>query len=184
MKVAIDAGHGKNAKGGYTGARANGLIEDILAFDIATRIGHHLRLLGSQTAMTRPGVASVGLAERARIARANRCDLFLSIHLNAGLASARGAEAFVVDGDARSAKLAARLLEAVKGCGFRVRGVKPSSATHLGGLTVLNRTYKTMPAVLLEVGFLTNPSDAKLLSDKYVREKVARGIAKAISELS
>ncbi len=180
MKAAIDAGHGKNSNRRYTGARGNGLIEDVVAFQIATRIGHHLRLLGVQTVMTRPGASSVVLAERARIARANKCDLFLSIHLNAGPASAHGAEAFVVDGDTRSGRLARRLLEAVKECGFEARGVKPSSATHLGGLTVLNRTYRSMPAVLLEVGFITNPSDAKLLSDRHVREKVAEGVAGVI----
>jgi len=182
MKAAIDAGHGK-LDGRYRGAQANGIVEDILAFDIATRIGHHLRLLGVQTAMTRPGAACVGLVERASTALRQECDMFLSVHLNAGPASAHGAEAFVFDGDSRSAKLAARLLEAVKPCGFAVRGVKPASASqHKGGLTVLTRTHKAMPAVLLEVGFLTNPSDAKLLSDRHVRERVAGEIAKAIAK--
>ncbi len=180
MKAAIDAGHGKNPAGTYTGAQANGITEDILAFDIATRIGHHLRALGIRTVMTRPGVSSIGLAERARIARVQKCGMFLSIHLNAGPAAAHGAEAFAVDGDSRSAAFAMKLLEAVKNCGFEVRGVKPSSATHVGGLTVLNRTWRTMPAVLLEVGFLTSPSDAKMLSDRRVRENVAEEIAKAI----
>ena len=90
-------------------------------------------------------------------------DLFLSLHCNASVdASASGSEALVFSRFGTSYSIAEVLLTALtEATGLRNRGVliRP-------GLYVLRRTR--MPAVLLELGFITNPSDAALLRDNPV----------------
>lgn len=176
-KVALDAGHGASRGLPFSGAHGSGLVEDELAFDFVTRIGHHLRLIGYDTVITRPDGRLVALATRGKRAIDGHCDLFLSIHLNAGPASGNGVEAFVAEGDSRSRILAERLVDAVSKHGMRNRGVKWDSQSECSRLRVLRDTYRHMPAVLLEIGFLTNAHDARLLADKHFREAVAQEIA-------
>ena len=52
MKIALDAGHGASRGHQFTGAHANGLIEDDLALDFVIRIGHLIRLAGHDTLIT------------------------------------------------------------------------------------------------------------------------------------
>ncbi|MCL5105527.1 MAG: N-acetylmuramoyl-L-alanine amidase [Armatimonadetes bacterium] len=176
MKVALDAGHG-----GRTGAMANGLIEDELALDFVKRIGHHLRASGHQTVCTRADEKFVPLQARGRLAVAEDCDAFLSIHFNAGPASARGVEAFIALGDNRSRTLAERLVDAASSLGLKTRGVKWDSQSQHTRLKVLRDTYRVMPAVLLEVAFLTSAHDSRLLKGPEFREAVAKKIAETLT---
>ena len=178
MRVCLDPGHGGN-----TGARGNGLIEDALALDFARRIGHHLRLRGWETVMTRGDDRFVTLASRGALAVRTKCGLFLSIHLNAAASpSARGCECFAAAGDERSLKIAARLTAALSSMGLKNRGAKYDTQSAHGSLRVLRDTYKNMPALLLEIGFLTNKADAELLGDKFFRERAAVAVAEVISQ--
>ncbi len=180
LKVALDAGHGVLPGILYTGAIANGLVEDELTLDFVKRIGHHLRAAGHDTVVTRADGRVVSLVERVRIARSARCDVFVSIHCNAGPTSAHGAEAFIAAGDQRSHALATRLVKALVRRGLRNRGVKTDSQSQHSRLAVLHGTYRYMPAVLLEVGFLTNKRDAEMLRDANWREETAKELAEAI----
>ena len=177
MIVALDAGHGARRGHPFTGACAKGLVEDELALDFVGRIGHHLRKAGHQTLYTRADENLVPLSRRGKLAAARGCDMFLSIHCNAGPRSASGPEAFVVKGDRRSRKIASELVEAVVEHGMRSRGVKWDSRSQHSRLRVLRDTYRHMPAVLLEIGFLTNDHDAELLKDRFFREAVAISVA-------
>lgn len=177
MKAALDAGHGAHRGRTFTGARANGLVEDELALDFVRRIGHHLRIAGHQTVYTRPDARLVPLSSRGRTALETGCDVFLSIHCNAGPAQANGVEAFVARTDTRSRALAQALADAVSRCRMNSRGVKWDSQSQHRRLRVLRDTYREMPAVLLELGFLTNADDASLLKDRYFRESVSISIA-------
>lgn len=178
MKVALDAGHGARIGRPHTGACANGLVEDEVAMDLVRRVGHHLRAAGHKTVLTRPDERLVSLAERARIARANRCDLFVSIHCNAGPPAACGVEALVAEGDQRSRKIASVLVETLARRGLRNRGVKWDSQSQHSRLAVLRGTCRHMPAVLLEIGFLTNLCDAGLLKQPRWREETAMALAR------
>lgn len=180
----MDAGHGASRGRAFTGAHANGLVEDDLAFDFGTRIGHHLRLAGYETALIRPDARLVALATRGKRAIDGQCDLFLSIHHNAGPSGARGAEAYAAHGDERSRKLAERLLDTLHTCGLRNRGVKWDTQSRYRRLRVLRDTFRHMPAVLLEIGFLTNVSDAAMLRDRHFREAVASEIVEGIAGLT
>jgi len=180
MKVALDAGHGARGGRSFTGARANGLVEDELALDFVRRVGHHLRKAGHETVYTRSDRNLVSLSLRGRIACEAECDAFLSFHCNAGPQQANGVEAFVARGDERSKALARTLVDTVAQCGMNSRGVKWDCRSQHRRLRVLQDTYRTMPAVLLELGFLTNPDDASLLKNRFFRESISRSIADAL----
>lgn len=180
MKVALDAGHGARNGRSHTGAAANNLIEDVIALDLVKRIGHHLRAAGNETIYTRAGEALVSLTQRARIAKANRCNLFLSIHCNAGPSSAGGVEAFVAAGDERSRNIAKGLVSKIVKLGLAERGVKWDNHSQHPRLAVLRGTYKAMPALLIEIGFLTSSHDSALLHDANWREQLAISIANVV----
>lgn len=180
-RIALDAGHGASRGRPFSGAHANGLVEDDLALEFVVRIGHLLRQAGLQTVVTRSGADLVPLASRGKKAVESHCDIFLSIHHNAGPAQAKGIEAFVAEGDRRSRLLAERLLDAIRKHGIANRGVKWDSQSQYSSLRVLRDTYRHMPAVLLEIGFLTNAGDARLLADKHWREAVAAEIVEGIT---
>lgn len=180
MKIALDAGHGSRPGRPHTGAAANGLVEDEVALDMVARIGHHLRRAGHLTHCTRPGAELVPIAERARGARTHGCDLLLSIHCNAGPPAARGVEAYAAEGDERSRAVARRLVDAVSRHGLAGRGVKWDSSSQHSRLGILRGTYRRMPAVLLELGFLTSSHDSARLADKAFREAAALSLARAI----
>ena len=181
MSIALDAGHGARPGRANTGAAANGLIEDEIALDMVKRIGHHLRAAGHQTIITRPNKDMVSLNRRAWLARFHRCDLFLSVHCNAGPVSASGVEEFVVRNDKRSYAIARGIIKPIVGLGLCSRGVKWDDQGQHPRLAVLRGTYLQMPAVLLELGFLTNAKDAALLRDRKWRERAAIAVADAVS---
>lgn len=181
MKIALDAGHGASRGHPFTGAHANGLIEDELALDFVTRVGHHLRLIGHETVIVRPDANLVALATRGKRAIDAHCDLFLSIHHNAGPAQAHGVEAFVAEGDTRSRRIAEAMLCLISEHGMSNRGVKWDSQSQYSRLRVLRDTHEHMPAVLLEIGFLTNAQDSRLLGDNHWRETLASEIVEGIS---
>ena len=107
--------------------------------------------------------------------------MFLSVHCNAGPKAAHGVEAFVAKGDRRSRKIAAALVDAVAEKGMNHRGVKWDCRSQHSRLRVLRDTYRHMPAVLIEIGFLTNSDDAALLKNRFFRDAVARSLAKSLA---
>jgi N-acetylmuramoyl-L-alanine amidase len=180
VKICIDAGHGLT-NGRPTGAVGNGIIEDGWAYVFSKRLAHYLRKNKHSVVLSRPGFNNVDLDIRAKTAVGAQCELFLSIHLNAANSDdANGVEAFIVDNDQRSKTIAEKLVGVVANAGLKNRGVKPDEQSHVGKLAVLRNTYKKMPAVLLEVGFLTNKFDASKLTDPRWVENLACTIAKSI----
>ena len=178
MKICLDAGHG-----GDTGARGHGLIEDRLALDFVTRVGHHLRAKGVETVLTRTGADFVTL--QARPPKAAGCDMFVSFHCNAAASPlARGCEILVAEGDERSKAKAKVVLDRIcAGGAMKKRSVKWDSQSQHRSLYVLRHTYRQMPAMLIELGFLTNVGDVSWLNSKEWREAISIKIAKALTEV-
>ncbi len=186
MRVAVDSGHGREKTGKWNGASGNDIIEDVLVLDFAKRLGHYCRARGAQTVFTRETENIVTLGSRGQKAVRARADLFISIHANAfSQTSANGAEVFVVAGDMPSERIAQSVLAAVCGVGhngrfLHSRGVKADSSGQHKSLRVLRDTYRSMPAMLLELGFLSNPGDAEMLKSARWRESVACVVAGAL----
>lgn len=181
MRVCLDAGHGYK-RTLPTGARGNNLIEDDVALKFCDRLGHYLRVKKVEVVFTRPDRNFVELKARSKIAKQEKCDMFVSIHCNAaGSPDAHGVEALVVVDDKRSHTIAEGLFAVLVQAGLSKRGVKWDNQGQHSSLYVLRNTYARMPAVLLEVGFLTNRDDATRLKDKEWLEKLACNLANVIA---
>ena len=175
IKIYIDQGH--NPVNPNAGAEGNGLREQNLVYEIGQQTAALLRRSGNyEVRLSRPtpetqlGTSnSTSLRRRAEDANAWGADWFLSLHTNASeLAAATGSEAFVYANGTPAARLATDILVALQEeTGLPNRGVftRPS-------LYVLKRT--AMPAILLELGFITNPRDARLMLER--PELFAQGI--------
>lgn len=164
IKIYIDQGH--NPQNPNAGAEGNGLREQDLVYTIGQETAALFRAQGYDVRLSRPtpetqlGTSNAtSLASRVGEANSWDADYFLSLHTNASeIPTASGSEALVYRTDSVAGQLGASLLEGLAAStGLPNRGVIPRP-----NLFVLRRTR--MPAVLLELGFITNPNDAALLS--------------------
>ena len=164
IKIYLDQGH--NPDNPNSGAEGNGFREQDLVYAIGQRTAAMLRGYGFDVRLSRPTPdtqlgTSVATSLAARVNDANvwGADYFISLHCNASdVTAASGSEAFVYRRNTDAEWLAYRLLEGVTDAtGLPNRGI-----TARPGLYVLRKTR--MPAVLMELGFITNPGDAALLA--------------------
>ena len=178
IKVYIDQGH--NPRNPNAGAEGNGLREQDITYDIGLRVAARLRARGIETRLSRPNASTQlgtsnasSLAARVNDANSWNADYFVSLHTNAAAnTSASGSEAYVYRNSGSAASLARNILTQLNiSTGLKNRGVfsRPT-------LYVLKKTK--MPAVLVELGFITNQSDAALMRDS--PELFAEGVANGI----
>ena len=167
--IVLDAGHGGFDRGGVPGQR---ISEKDKALDVAQRLKRILQAQGYRVVMTRDSDVFIPLGTRCAIANNYRDANFVSIHFNcAPRAGANGIETYYYRGD--SAGLAASIHR-------NVVSISPSENRGIRrrGFYVLRRT--AIPSVLVECGFLTNPTEGRLaLSPEYrqnLAEQIARGI--------
>ncbi len=167
--VVIDAGHG----GHDTGARSRwaGLEKDA-ALDTALRLDPKLRAAGFHTVLTRRGDYFIPLGQRTRISNSQDNAIFVSVHYNdAPSRSASGVETYYRSKPSR--KIAERIQSAICGLpGVSSRGVKTAN------YWVLRRNE--YPAVLVEGGFLSNPTEGRRCAQPGYHEALASAIAAAI----
>ena len=171
--VVVDPGHG----GPDPGAVGIGEIyEKDIVLDISLQVASLLENQGIQAILTRQTDMDLGLQPRVDLANRARATLFVSIHANAISMSrpeVNGIETFHVAGSAEGQRLAEHIQQQLlAGTGMRDRGVKRAR------FYVLVRT--SMPAVLVEVGFVTGQEDALRLSDPATRTQMAQAIVQGI----
>ena len=175
MIIFIDPGHGGNDSGAVG---PTGLMEKDVNLSISLIVSQMLEKHGVDARLTRSDDRRVELLERVNIANNNKGDYFISIHMNsASNATANGTETFAYHKSALGNRLA-KLIQSnlVKEIGLANRGVKNRD------LLVLRET--NMPAALVEVAFINNPEEEKLMRDKNFIKKAAVGIVKGILEFS
>lgn len=170
MKVCIDAGHGGKDPGAVNGKR----YEKNDTLKLAIRVGKVLKANGIEVTYTRTKDVYHSTGKKAALGNNYKADYFISIHRNAAiLKSARGAETFVYAKNGKRYEMAKKIQQLLENEGFRNRGVKKSKR-----FTVLKNTK--MPALLIEVGFISNKKDNQLLDSKF--NQIADCIAKGIVE--
>jgi N-acetylmuramoyl-L-alanine amidase len=167
--VVIDAGHGGHDRGGVPGQR---IAEKDKTLDVAQRLRQILQADGYRVVMTRDRDVFVPLGTRTAIANSYRNASFVSIHFNCSTrAGANGIETYYYRGD--SAGLAASIhRNVVAGAPTENRGIRRR------GFFVLRRT--AIPSVLIECGFLTNPTEGRLAQSDSYRQRLAEQIARGI----
>ncbi len=179
IKFYIDQGH--NPRNPNAGAEGNGLREQDIVYRVGIELAELLRQNGNfdvrlsrptpETQLGNSNTASL----RARVADANAwgADYYLSLHTNAATSSAAsGSEAFVYAAPSPAENLANDILESMTA----ITGLSNRGTFVRNGLYVLRKT--TMPAILLELGFITNPGDAALMNEN--PQLFARGIYQGI----
>jgi N-acetylmuramoyl-L-alanine amidase len=169
VTVVIDAGHGGYDRGGIPGQRVS---EKEMTLDVAQRLSKILSAKGYRVIMTRNSDVFVPLGTRVAIANSYRNAIFVSIHFNSATRSgADGIETYFYGRD--SLALASAIHHYVSGgAPSDNRGVRRR------GYYVLRKTK--IPAVLVECGFLTNPTEAKWAQSASYRQKLAEWIADGI----
>jgi N-acetylmuramoyl-L-alanine amidase len=167
--IVLDAGHGGYDRGGVPGQR---ISEKDKTLDVAQRLRRILQADGYRVIMTRDSDVFVPLPTRVAIANSYRGASFVSIHFNcASRVGANGIETYYYRSD--SASLAASIhRNVVSGAPSENRGIRQR------GFYVLRRT--AIPSVLVECGFLTNPTEGRLALTGDYRQRLAEQIARGI----
>lgn len=168
--VVIDAGHGGYDRGGVPYQKIG---EKSLTLDVAQRLRRVLQSQGYRTVMTRDSDVFISLGQRVAIANSYSNAIFVSIHFNSAPRwSANGIETYYYRSDASS--LAASIhRNVVAMTSSENRGIRRR------GYYVLRRT--AIPAVLVECGFLTNPSEGRNALNAGYRQRLAETIARGIN---
>jgi len=181
IKIAIDAGHGGHDSGSKL-IIAPYTQEKMLTLQTAKAVDDLLTNWGYDTFLTRQKDIFVPLQQRSLLARKNHCTLFVSIHYNSTPkpTKASGVEVYYYTRtnphrSKASKTLASSIANRVSYVSKNTsRGVKP------GDFAVIRET--NIPAVLVEVEFLSNPNEAKKLSNKNYIELLSWAIAKGVED--
>lgn len=181
--IVIDPGHGGRDGGAVS---KGGVVEKEVALAIALRLRDYLQESGALVIMTREtdrDLADEGtrrrksqdLMRRAHLVKTSHANLFVSIHLNA-VPSPRwtGAQTFYHPKLEANKKLAQQIQSEL------VRNLANTKriAKQIGDIYVLKQS--SVPSALVEVGFLSNPGEARKLADPRYQEKMAASIYNGI----
>lgn len=193
--ICLDAGHG----GKDPGNRAGGQQEKDYVLRLTMELRDQLRKAGYKVVLTRSTDTFLELSDRAAVARRAGADLFLSIHFNGagtGSATARGSEVYAMtpvgsastnargegsksavsagnQSDAKNLVLAFQIQKALIGqLGSEDRGVRRAR------FEVLREA--SMPAALIEAGFLSHPDEGKKILTADYRRKMAKAIVEGV----
>ena len=179
--ICLDPGHGGDDYGTHSIERPR-YHEKYLALATALMTQDHLEKMGYRVILTRKDDGFVSLDDRVKIAHQKKADLFVSIHFNS--APNRGASGVEVYhyklGKERwrgetSRRLAQQVVARVaKTAGVKTRGAKQ------GNFAVIRNT--SIPAILVEGGFLTNAQEMDRIKDPKHLNRIAYGMALGIDE--
>ena len=181
--VVVDPGHGGADPGATPRPALDGLDEAGLVMDIARRIEGRLSATGVLAVLSRSADGNPEEHERAELANSLGADLVVSLHCDqADSASASGVATYFYGHDRPGAWSAVgeRLADLIRRELVARTGLVDCQS-HPRTWDLLRRT--TMPAVRLDVGYLSNPEDATRLADPGFRDIVADSVVVAIQRL-
>ncbi len=181
--VMLDPGHG-----GVDGGTSHGdILEKQITLDVALHTAQRLRDSGVPVQLTRtedvdlgggfdrsrPGRHRRDLAERVRLVRACGAALLVSLHVNAGTASEEGMLFFHQQGNQAGRELATQLATALQ-------PLHPRREGPIGRSNLYLLKNCAVPAVIVELGFITNSADRRRLTDPEHRRQIAAALATGI----
>ena len=169
-KVVLDAGHG----GSDYGAIREGINEKDITLDVTQRVASILKSKGYKVALTRKDDTFVSLQDRVAFSEEEEPEIFVSIHVNSAVATEpKGIEThYYHDYSNELAKVVHSHL--AKEIDTKDRGLFKSK------FYVINHT--TVPAILCEIGFISNEEERNELVSDSRKQKTAKAIADGIIE--
>ncbi len=180
-RILIDVGHGGKDSGAIG---INGVYEKDVVLNIAKQIVELNKSVMDSNFdiyLTRYTDVFVSLGDRSRLGQALEADVFVSLHCNAAAFSSKGIEVFVhkVDKTYTQASIALAwsvLEENSNKLGIKKRGIK------FANFQVLRDMTSYCPSLLIEVGFITNTTEANYLSKPNNTRAVAMAILMGINK--
>lgn len=172
-RVVVDAGHGGKDPGAIS---VLGYSEKSVNLAVATALAACLQQQGLDVVMTREGDEFVELERRAEIANEVRADLFVSLHADVapGNSAADGSTVYVSRSPSSVSQAAANAIAA------RLGGLTGGRGVRMANYRVLVQTSR--PAVLVEMGYLSNRAEAARLNQAGYQQRLAEEIGQGIME--
>lgn len=168
-KVVIDAGHG----GSDVGATRNGAHEKFITLDVAKRVEKLLKAQGYGVLMTRTGDTFVSLSDRVAMSEEYEPDIFVSIHVNSSTSdTSKGIETHYYHQESipLAQSVHASLASSID---------SPNRGLFKSKFYVINHT--TDPAILVEIGFLSNTAERAALLSESRKQETAKAIVEGIN---
>ncbi len=172
-KVVIDPGHGGSDPGAVG---INGLRETDIVLEVSKSVSEFLKNKGVKTILTRNYERTLDLQPRVTKANNSKADAFVSIHANATRGRRKdvnGLETYYYSGY-KGHSLAKNIQKQI----LIFSPQSPDRGVRRSRFYVIRKT--SMPAALVEIGFVTGMYDADLLRQKNYRDQMAFAIAKGI----
>ncbi len=172
-KVVIDPGHGGSDPGAVG---INGLKETDIVLEVSKNVSEFLTKKGVKTILTRKYERTLDLQPRVTTANRAKADAFVSIHANATRGKRKdvnGLETYYYSGS-KGYSLAKNIHKQI----LITSSQSPDRGVRRSRFYVIRKT--SMPAALVEIGFVTGMYDAALLRQKAYRDKMSFAIAKGI----
>lgn len=169
-RIVLDAGHG----GSDTGAIGGGIHEKAITLDVAKRVEKLLKQKGYEVKMTRSDDSTVSLQERVEISEEYCPDIFVSIHVNSSVKpEITGVETHYYHQESME-------LAQVVHSSFASAVQSPNRGLFKSKFYVINHT--TSPAILIEIGFISNANERAQLVGEKRKQATAKAIADGIQE--
>lgn len=170
--IVIDPGHGGRDPGAISPL---GYQEKTVNLQVARRLSGILSRMGFRVIMTRDTDVFLELEERAAIANRNHADLFVSIHADSAESrTLNGYTVYIARAASGQARWVAKAVaDAMASTGLESNGVRQAD------YRVLVNT--NCPAILIELGYISNYYEAARLQDPYFQQRLAQTIADGLS---
>ncbi|HUU31952.1 MAG TPA: N-acetylmuramoyl-L-alanine amidase [Phycisphaerae bacterium] len=193
-RIMIDPGHG----GGDTGCKStSGYKESALALAVATKLAARIQKdLSIKTILTRDNDRPLTHADRVSLANSEKGDLLISLHAGASFSAAtHGVEIFVMDDRSAPPAPDSKGNNSFPGSAYTGRSLaiatvladaiaKSTEAGNRGVRQVCCHVLKDvyMPGLLLEMGFLSNPTEGVLLQTETYQDMIVKAIVEGLAK--
>lgn len=187
--IFIDPGHGGTDPGTSGKLGDTTYYEKDINLSVSLLIGKELEKMGFKVAFSRTTDATVDLNSRVPAAEEAKADMFLSIHCNSFVGSGRAYGPIIIYTD-RTVEYEKNKFAAIFSGNFdKLRSSYPAMrASRIRGDFELNNYYlavlcsKKMPSLLIELGFMTDESDLKMLTSPSWQSDIAKAIARSVAD--
>lgn len=168
-EIVLDPGHG----GTEPGAMRNGIYEKDINLAVAKLVRKYVQAAGINVVMTRTDDATLSLGQRTDITDKEKPSIFVSVHVNSSTSSlAKGTETHWYNSE--DSRVLATTIQ--KKLGNEINS--PDRGIQKSRFYVINHT--NVPAVLVEIGFISNDGERSNLLDYAYQNSIAKSISNGI----